>query len=103
MVLYSILVKYMNTSLLTHGYNSIFDNILVFLFKVKVIYFKIQELSLWVSGLTWTASARMWVQSLALLSGLRIWHCQKLHHRSQMQLRSGVAVTVVWPATVAPT
>ena len=30
---------------------------------------------------------RMWVRSLALLSGLRIHHCYKLQHRSQLQLR----------------
>ena len=35
-----------------------------------------------------------WVQSLALLSGLRIQCCQKLQCRSQMQLRSGDAVAV---------
>ena len=48
-------------------------------------------------------SVRMWVnpwpcsvgQSLALLSGLRIWHCSKLQHRSQMQLRTSAAVAVV--------
>ena len=33
-------------------------------------------------------SMRMWVQSLALLSGLRIWHCRELRCRSQTQLRS---------------
>ena len=33
-------------------------------------------------------------KSLALLSGLRIQHCHKLHHRRQMQLRSGVALAV---------
>ena len=35
-----------------------------------------------------------WVKNLALplasFSGLRIWHCRKLWHRSQLQLRSGV-------------
>ena len=35
------------------------------------------------------------VQFLALLSGLRIGHCQKLWCRSQVQLTSGVAVAVV--------
>ena len=34
-------------------------------------------------------SMRMQVQSLASLSGLRIWHCHKLLRRSQMQLGSG--------------
>ena len=36
-------------------------------------------LSLWLSGLrTRPVSTRMWVQSQALLIGLRIWHCYKL-------------------------
>ena len=35
---------------------------------------------------------RMRVQSLALLSGLRIWHCCELWYRSQMWLRSGITV-----------
>ena len=43
-------------------------------------------------------SMRLRVPSLASLSGLRIRHCHELQHRSQMQLRSGVAVAV---ATVA--
>ena len=30
------------------------------------------------------------------LSGLRVQRCHKLQHRSQMQLRSGIAVAVVW-------
>ena len=29
------------------------------------------------------------------LSGLRMWHCHELWCRSQMQLRSGIAVVVV--------
>ena len=37
-------------------------------------------------------SVRMQVQSLASLSGLRIWHCSKLLQRSQMWLGSGIAV-----------
>ena len=41
------------------------------------------------------ASRRMWVCSLAFISGSRIWHCHKLWCRSQMQLGSGVAVAVV--------
>ena len=35
------------------------------------------------------------VRSLASLGGSRIWHCHELWCRLQMQLRSGVAVTVV--------
>ena len=38
---------------------------------------------------------RMLVQSLASLTELRIQHCHKMQHRSQMLLRSGVAVAVV--------
>ena len=38
---------------------------------------------------------RLQVRSLALLSGLGIWHCHELSCRSQMQLRSGVAVALV--------
>ena len=37
---------------------------------------------------------RLWVQSLASLSGLCIWHCHELWSRSQMWLRSCVAVAV---------
>ena len=40
-------------------------------------------------------SVRLWVQSLASLSGLRIQHCHKLQHKSQMWLRSGVVMSVV--------
>ena len=39
-------------------------------------------------------SMRMQVQSLALFSRLRIWHCCELWCRSQMQLGSGMAVAV---------
>ena len=37
-------------------------------------------------------SVRMWVCSLALLIGLRIWHCHELWYRSQTQLGSGVDI-----------
>ena len=37
---------------------------------------------------------RLWVQSLALLSGLGIQGCHELWCRLQTQLRSGVAVAV---------
>ena len=40
-------------------------------------------------------TVRMWVQSLALLSGLRIKRCRELWCRSQTQLRCGVAVALV--------
>ena len=38
---------------------------------------------------------KMGVQSLALLSGLRIWHCHVMWWRLQTRLGSGVAVAVV--------
>ena len=37
---------------------------------------------------------RLQIQSLALLRGLRIWHCRELWYGSQMQLGSRVAVAV---------
>ena len=37
---------------------------------------------------------RLWVQSLALLSRLRIWHCRELWCRLQMRLGSHIAVAV---------
>ena len=40
-------------------------------------------------------SVRTRVWSLALPTGLRIQHCSKLRHRSQIQLGSGIAVAVV--------
>ena len=43
----------------------------------------------------WLVSMKMWVQSLALLSGLRIWLCSELWCRSQTWVGSLVAVAVV--------
>ena len=41
-------------------------------------------------------TTRLWVWSMASLSGLRIWHCcHELWCRSQTRLRSGVAVALV--------
>ena len=42
----------------------------------------------------WLVSVRTQIRSLALLSGLRIWHCHELWCRSQTWLRSNVAVAV---------
>ena len=51
------------------------------------------EFPLWLSGLrTWLVSMRMQIRSLASLSGLRIWPCCKVQPRSQMQLKSCIAV-----------
>ena len=44
---------------------------------------------------------RLWVRSLALLSGLRIWCCHELWCRSQMRCRSCIAVAVARPVAVA--
>ena len=55
----------------------------------------IWEFPLWLSGLqTWLVSMRMWVQSLASPSGLRIQHCSELWCRLQTWLGSGVAMAV---------
>ena len=45
------------------------------------------------------ASMRAWVQSLALLSGFRIWSCCELQCRSQTWLRSGIAVSVAYASS----
>ena len=45
---------------------------------------------------TQLGSMRMWVQSLASISGLRIQRCRELWHRSQTRLGSRMAVAVVW-------
>ena len=44
---------------------------------------------------TGLVSVRMRVQSLALISGLRIWHCGELWCRLQAWLGSGIAVAVL--------
>ena len=44
----------------------------------------------------WLVFMRTQVRSLASLIGLRIRHCCELWCRSQMWVRSGVAVAVVW-------
>ena len=44
---------------------------------------------------------RMWVRSLTPLSGLRIQPCHELQCRSQLQLRSGIAVAVAQTAAAA--
>ena len=45
---------------------------------------------------------RLQVLSLASLSGLRIWRCRELWCRSQMRLRSGVAMALARPVATAP-
>ena len=38
---------------------------------------------------------KLLVQSMASISGLGIWHCCELWCRSQMQVKSGIAVAVM--------
>ena len=64
------------------------------------------EFPLWLRGLgPDIGSMRMWVQSLASFSRLRIWHCYKPGCGSQMQLGSSVAMAVAEasvPALINP-
>ena len=54
-----------------------------------------EEFPLWRSGLRIRlGTMRLQVQSLALLSGLRIQCCRELWRRLQMRLRSDVAVAL---------
>ena len=46
-------------------------------------------------------SVRMQVQSLASLTGLRIWRCHKLQYTSQMRLGSGVTMAVAYRLAAA--
>ena len=48
----------------------------------------------WLPHLTRNHETADSVRSLALLSGLRIWRCHELWCRSQMRLRSAVAVAL---------
>ena len=47
----------------------------------------------------WLGTMRLRVQSLVLLSGLRIWHCQELWCRLRTRLGPGVAVSVAEPSS----
>ena len=56
-----------------------------------------QEFPLWLSGeQIRLGTMRLRVRSLASLIGLRIRHCCELWCRSQMRLRSRVAVALAW-------
>ena len=56
---------------------------------------KTLQFPLWLSRLrTQLASTRMWVQSLASFSGLRIQCCHKFWGRSKMQLEYSITMAV---------
>ena len=56
-------------------------------FQFKLLETIVLASPLWLSRLgADRVSVRTWVPSLALLGGLRIWHCCKLQHGSQMWL-----------------
>ena len=50
----------------------------------------------------WLQTMRLWVRSLAPISGLSIWHCLELWGTSQMRLGSHVAVAVMLTRAIAP-
>jgi len=60
--------------------------------KLKPINFGVPVMAQW--KWIWLGTMRLQVWSLALLSGLRIWHCRELWCRSQKRLRSRVAVAL---------
>ena len=70
-------------------YSSLYNAIIKYNFLKNLA---LLEFPLWLCRLrTGLVSMRMWVQSLALLSGSRIWCCQEPQHRSQMLLRCRLA------------
>ena len=61
-----------------------------------------KEFLLWLSRLqTRLVSMRMWVPSLALLSGLRIWCCGELCYRSQTRHSSDAMLLWLWRRSAA--
>ena len=63
-------------------------------YKLKILT-KSGEFLLWLRGLRpQLVSTRMWLQTLASLSALRIQHCCKLQHRSWIQL--GPQILWLW-------
>ena len=71
------------------------NKVLYLMLMTLKAYIYDMEFLLWLSRLRIRlVSMRVQVQSLGLLSGLRIWHCPELWCRSQTWLRSGGAVAV---------
>ena len=65
----------------------------------KIKFFKSGKLGVPIVAQWVRIRCRMWVRSLASLTGLWSQHCRKLKDRSQMQLKSPVAVAVVLSST----
>ena len=61
----------------------------------ELVMWRILGSSHWGRSWAWLLSVRMWVQSLALLSELRIHTCHELRCRWQTRLGSHIAVAVV--------
>ena len=80
-----------------HSINPIDVKNLIFLFSIKSTNWGVSTVAQWYQ--TQLVTMRMWVQPLALLSGLRIQHCPELCCRSQMWLRSCLAMVVVWASS----
>ena len=68
------------------------DNSLL-VYKNSTCFYRIPIVAQWKQ--IWLASMRTQIQSLDLLSGLRMLHCHELWCWSQMLARSGIAVAVV--------
>ena len=63
-------------------------------FTYKTYAIRSSHVAQWVKNLI--LSLRMWVQSLALLSGLRIRHCHKQQMHTQIWCGCGCGVALAW-------
>ena len=79
---------------LTHPSPHIVTNSWCVLKNLRSILFGVPVVVQWKQ--IWLGAMRLWVQSLASLSGFRIRHCHELWCRSQTQLGSGAAVVLVY-------
>ena len=76
--------------------------IIIMMIRKEINKTEIKKGAIGVPAVGQWVSMRMWVVSLALLSGLRIWHYHKMQCRLQISIRSGIAVTVVQAAATVP-
>ena len=77
---------------ISHHHNKVNITLKYFVVHIKVIFTVSAHCSVVEKNLTSIHENAS--SSLALLSGLGIWHCCELWCRSQMELRSHVAVAV---------